>query len=120
MTGEATFKILRCFAVVLSTTAPGFSRNNIYQIWAISVSVFVDFDAVSIHLLPLIEDVMVDSHEIWRHVKHLLAWHMEILKNLLLIMLFERRQDFEVRTELEIDGALEFGELKWRAESSSK
>ena len=48
MTAEADFKSLRCFADVLSTTTPGFSRNNIYQIWVISVSVFVDFDTVSI------------------------------------------------------------------------
>ena len=48
MTAEATFKSLRCFADVLSTTTPGFSRNYIYQIRAILVSVFVDFDAVSI------------------------------------------------------------------------
>ena len=48
MTAEATFKSLRCFADVPSTTTPGFSRNNRYQIWAISVRVFVDFDAVSI------------------------------------------------------------------------
>ena len=48
MNAEATFKSLRCFADVLSTTTPGCSRNYIYQIWAISVSVFVDFDAVSV------------------------------------------------------------------------
>ena len=60
---------------------------------------------------------MVDSHEMWWHVKHLLALHVEILENLLLIMWFERRKDFAVRTEFEIDGDLEFGELKWRGES---
>ena len=48
MTAEATFKSLRCFADVLSPTTLGFSRNYIYQIRAISVSVFVDFDAVSV------------------------------------------------------------------------
>ena len=62
------------------------------------------------------EDVMVDSHEIWWHVKHLLALHVDILENLLL-MRFERRKDFAVRTEFEIDGDLEFGEPKWRGES---
>ena len=56
--------------------------------------------------------MIVDSHEMWWHVKYLLALHVEILENLLLIMRFERRKDFAVRTELEIDGDLEFGELK--------
>ena len=37
------------------------------------------------YLLPLHEDVIVDLHEIWWHVKHLLALHMDILENLLLI-----------------------------------
>ena len=32
MTAEATFQALRCFADVLSTTTPGFSCNNVYQI----------------------------------------------------------------------------------------
>ena len=36
------------------------------------------------YLLPLMEDVIVDLHEIWWHVKHLLALHMDILENLLL------------------------------------
>ena len=36
-----------CFADVLSTTTPDLSRIYIYQIGAISVSVFVDFDTVS-------------------------------------------------------------------------
>ena len=48
MTAGATFKSLRYFADVLNTTTHGFSRYNIYQIGAISVSFFVDFDAVSI------------------------------------------------------------------------
>ena len=48
MTSGATFQILRCFADALSTTTPGFSLSNIYQIRAISVCVFVDFDTVSI------------------------------------------------------------------------
>ena len=30
---------------------------------------------------------MVDSHEIWWHVKHLLALHVDILENLLLMRL---------------------------------
>ena len=47
MTAEATFQALRCFADVLSTTTPGFSCNNVYQIWTVSVNVFVDLDAVS-------------------------------------------------------------------------
>ena len=42
--------------------------------------------------------------------------HVDILENLL-FMRFERRKDFAVRTELEIDGDLEFGEPKWRGES---
>ena len=57
------------------------------------------------------EDVMVDSHEIWWHVMHLLVLHVDILENLQ-YMRFERRNDFAVRTELEIDGDLEFGEPK--------
>ena len=48
MTAEATIQSLRCFDDVLSITTPGFSRNNIYKIRAISVCVFDDFDAVSI------------------------------------------------------------------------
>ena len=48
MTAEATFQSLRCFADVLSNTTPGFLRNNIHKIRAISVCVFVYFDAVSI------------------------------------------------------------------------
>ena len=36
------------------------------------------------YLLPLMEDVIVDLHEIWWHVKHLLALHVHILENLLL------------------------------------
>ena len=43
---------------------------------------------------------------IWWYVKHL-ALYVDILENLLLIMWFERQQDFAVRTELEIDGDLE-------------
>ena len=62
------------------------------------------------------EDEMVDSHGIWWHVKYLLALHVDILENLLL-MWFERRKDFAVRTELEIDGNLEFGEPKWMGEN---
>ena len=62
------------------------------------------------------EDVMVDSHEIWWHVKHLLALHVDILENLLL-MWFERRKDLAVRTELDIEVEFEFGEPKWRGES---
>ena len=69
-----------------------------------------------LYLLPLMDDVMVDSHGIWLHVKHLLALHVDIFENLLL-MRFERRKDFAVSTELQIDGALEFGEPKWRGES---
>ena len=72
----------------------------------------MSFSILMPYLLPLMEDVMVDLHEMWWHVKHLLALHVEILETLLLIMLFERRKDFAVRTELEIDGDLEFGELK--------
>ena len=52
----------------------------------------------------------------WWHVKHLLALHIEILENLLLIIWFERRKDFAVRAELERGGDFEFGELKWRGE----
>ena len=63
------------------------------------------------YLLPLMDDVMVDSQEIWWHVKHILALHVDILENLLLIR-FERRKDFAVRPEFEIDGDLEFGEPK--------
>ena len=63
------------------------------------------------YLLPLMEDVMVDSHEIWWHVKHLLALHMDIVENLLL-MRFERQKDLAVSTELEIDGEWEFREPK--------
>ena len=63
------------------------------------------------YLLPLMEDMMIDSHEIWWHVKHLVALHVDILENLLL-MRFERRKDFAVRTEFEIDGDLESGEPK--------
>ena len=33
------------------------------------------------YLLPLMEDVILDLHEIWWHVKHLLALHMDILEN---------------------------------------
>ena len=54
------------------------------------------------YLLPLIEDVIVDLHEIWWHVKHLLALHLDILENLLLIRLV-RRKDFAVRPELDTD-----------------
>ena len=36
------------------------------------------------YLLPLIEDVIVDLHEILWHVKHLLALHVDIFENLLL------------------------------------
>ena len=68
------------------------------------------------YLLPLMEDVIVDLHEIWWHVKHLLALHMDIIENLLLIRL-DRRKDFAVRPELETDWGLEFGEPKWRGES---
>ena len=32
MTAEATFQALRCFADILSTTTPGVSCNNVYQI----------------------------------------------------------------------------------------
>ena len=53
------------------------------------------------YLLPLMVDDIVDSHEIWWHVKHLPALHVDILENLLLIRL-ERRTDFAVRAELEI------------------
>ena len=70
------------------------------------------------YLLPLIEDVIVDLQEIWWHVKHLLALHVVILENLLLIRL-ERRKDFAVRPELETDWDLEFGEPKWRGESAT-
>ena len=79
-------------------------RFELFQ--SVSLSILMPY------LLPLMEDVMVDSHEIWWHVKHLLALHVDILENLLLIMWFERQKDFAVRTELEIDGDLEFGELK--------
>ena len=48
---------------------------------------------------------MIDSHEIWCHVKHLLTLHLDILENLLL-MRFERLKDFAVRTELDTDGVL--------------
>ena len=61
------------------------------------------------YLLPLMEDVTVDSHEIWWHVKHLPALHVDILENLLLIRL-ERRKDFAVRAEFEIGFDLEFGD----------
>ena len=70
------------------------------------------------YLLPLMEDVIVDLHEIWWHVKHLLALHMDILENLLLIRL-ARRKDFAVRPKLETDWGLEFGEPKWRGESET-
>ena len=63
------------------------------------------------YLLPLMEDVIVDLHEIWWHVKHLLALHMDILENLLLMRL-ARRKDFAVRPKLETDWGLEFGEPK--------
>ena len=53
------------------------------------------------------EDVIVDLHEIWWHVKHLLALHVDILENLLLIRL-ARRKDFAVRPELETDWELMF------------
>ena len=55
------------------------------------------------------EDVTVDSHKIWWHVKHLPALHVDILENLLLIRL-ERRKDFAVRAIFEIDFDLEFGD----------
>ena len=70
------------------------------------------------YLLPLMEDVIVDLHEIWWHVKHLLALHMDILENLLLIRL-ARRKYFAVRPKLETDWGLEFGEPKWRGESET-
>ena len=54
------------------------------------------------YLLPLIEDVIVDFHEIWWHVKHLLALHMDILESLLFIRI-ARRKDFAVRPEIETD-----------------
>ena len=83
-------------------------RFELFQ--SVSLSILMPY------LLPLMEDVMVDSHEMWWHVKHLLALHIEILENLLLIIWFERRKDFAVRAELEIGGDFEFGELKWRGE----
>ena len=52
------------------------------------------------YLLASKEDVTVDSHEIFWHVKHLPALHVDILENLLLIRL-ERRKDFAVRAEFE-------------------
>ena len=61
------------------------------------------------------EDVTVDSHEIWWHAKHLPALHIDILENLLLIRL-ERRKDFAVRAEFEIGFDLEFGDPRWRGE----
>ena len=54
------------------------------------------------YLLPLMEDVIVDLHEIRWHVKHILALHMDILENILLIRL-ARRKDFAVRPKLETD-----------------
>ena len=70
------------------------------------------------YLLSLIEDVIVDLHEIWWHVTHLLALHVDILENLLLIRLV-RRKDSAVWPELETDWDLEFGEPKWRGESAT-
>ena len=67
------------------------------------------------YVLPLMEDVTVDSHEIWWHVKHLQALRVYILENLLLIRL-ERRKDFAVRAEFEIGFDLEFGDPRWRGE----
>ena len=55
------------------------------------------------------EDVTVHSHEIWWHVKHLPALHVDKFENLLLIRL-ERGKDFAVRAEFEIGFDLEFGE----------
>ena len=115
MTAEATFKALRCFADVLSTTTPGFSCNNVYQIWTVSVNVFVDLDAVS---FAIDRGCYSWLDEIWLHVKHLLALQLGILENLLLIWLL-RRKDFAVRPELETDWDLEFGEPKWRGESAT-
>ena len=62
-----------------------------------------------LYLLPLMEDVIVDSHEIWWHVKHLLALHVTVVNTVenLFLMQFERRKEFEVHTELDIDGDLE-------------
>ena len=67
------------------------------------------------YLFPLMEDVIVDSHEIWWHVKHLLALHIEILENRLLMEL-ELRKDFEVRAELENDLDWKLGEPNLRGE----
>ena len=114
MTAEATFQTLRHFADVLSTTTPGFS----YVITCIKFELFQS-TSLSIwmpYLLPLMEDVKVDLHEISWHVKHLLALHLDILENLLLIRL-ARRKDFAVRPELQTVWDLEFGEPKWRGES---
>ena len=62
---------------------------------SVSLSILIPY------LLPLMEDVIVDSHEIWLHVKHLLALHVYNLQNFLL-MRFERLKDFAVRNELEL------------------
>ena len=60
------------------------------------------------------EDVMVESHEMW-HVNYLLALHVDILENLML-MWFERRKEIASSTKLEIDG--DFG--SWRTNVKEK
>ena len=67
-----TLKCLRCFADVLIIATSGFSRNIRFELFqSVSLSILMPY------LLPLIEDVMVDSHEIWWHAKHLLALYVE-------------------------------------------
>ena len=99
MTAETAFQALRCFAEVLSTATLAshvitYIKFELFQ--STSLSIWIPY------LLPWIEDVIVDLHEIWWHVKHLLALHVDILENLLLIRLV-RRKDFAVRPELETD-----------------
>ena len=65
MTEKTAFQGLKCFADVMTTTNRGFSWNHLYQIWAISVKVFVSLDLVSV-----IIDGGCDSHLVWDKVAY--------------------------------------------------
>ena len=99
MTAEATVRLrdvspTYCATQPLASHVITYIKFELFQLT--SLSIWMPY------MLPLMEDVVVDLHEIWLHVKHLLALHMDISENLLLKRL-ARRKDFVVRPELETD-----------------
>ena len=115
MTAEATFQVLRCFADVLSTTTPGFSCNNVYQIWTISVNFFVDLDAVSFAI-----DWGCNSWLEWDMVA--CQTSPSIAREYLgkpSVNTISETKGLCSPTRLETDWDLELGKSKWRGESAT-